>query len=175
MSDLQLPSEFEVTDEYNSHRPLLWMALEHSAGLAIEYGCGYGSTPILQHYCRMNNRPFASFETNADWAAKFSYVTFRVPSYLELIAPYCALLFIDSAPGEERAQLLQQGRNKATILVVHDTEPGAEYVYHIQDTLNTFPYRCDLLVPGYPQTTAVSMEYDFKEWKGLTIEKYKFI
>jgi hypothetical protein len=175
----RMPDRFQVTDEYNSHRPMLWMALEHTKGHVTELGCGYGSTSLLSMYCAMHTRTFSSFDTDPFWSNKFRGVTELVSFYRDPIAPApvynISVLFIDSAPGEERASLVEEYRNKALILIVHDTEPGAEAVYHIQDVLSSFPYRCDLLVPGLPQTTAVSMVYDFKDWKGVTIGKYQFV
>jgi len=171
---------FSVRDAYESHRPMLWMALEHiKPGLVVEFGCGYGSTPLLARYCEMQDRKFISFESNGEWADKFPTLTGWVTSYLSLppqiAAHKAAILFIDSAPGEERAKLLKLYANEATVLIVHDTEPEAEYVYHLQDALNSFKYRCDLLIDGYPQTTAVSNVYDFERWKGVTLGKFKFV
>lgn len=170
-----------VTDAYESHRPMLWMALEHiKPGLVVEFGCGYGSTPLLVRYCEMQGRPFISFESDATWGSRF-YETAQVGDYInidnELVTGYgepVTIVFIDSAPGEQRADLLRKWA-KATILIAHDTEPEAEYVYHIQDALNSFKYRCDLVIDGFPQTTAVSNVYDFERWKGVTLGTFKFV
>ncbi len=172
----KMPDAFQVTCDYDSHRPMLWMALEHTDGLVVELGCGFGSTPVLYEHC-LSFRPFVSFETNPSWAVEklMEGIVCPVKSYHEIETDDpISILFIDSAPGEERALLADEYRNKAQILIVHDTEPGAEAVYRIQETLASFPYRCDLVVPGYPQTTAVSMTYDFKDWKGACIGQYLF-
>jgi|HubBroStandDraft_2_1064218.scaffolds.fasta_scaffold00002_23 hypothetical protein len=166
-----------VTDSFNSHRPMLWMALEHiKPGRVVEFGCGWGSTPLLHRYCMLQGRDFASWETDRDWSVKMDNLTRHVRSYFDWNPEMSiSLLFIDSAPGEERAKLVEYYRNRAVVLVIHDTEPEAEYVYHLQETLASFPYRCDLVIEGYPQTTAVSMTYDFARWKGVTLGKYKFV
>lgn len=179
--DLAVRHFLFVTDAYNSHRPMLWMALEHiKPGLVVEFGCGYGSTPLLERYCGMQERRFLSFETESAWCNRFDD-TAGVGNYLnmdiELVGGYggpISIVFIDSAPGEQRADLLRKWAN-ATVLIVHDTEPEAEYVYHIQEALNSFKYRCDLIIDGYPQTTAVSNVYDFERWKGVTLGKYRFV
>lgn len=177
------PNILGVDNAYESHKPMLWMALEHiKPGLVVEFGCGMGSTPVLHRYCTLQDRPFDSLEINKEWADKFPGITqwvldedyygFHNSSWSEVPIP---ILFIDSAPGEDRAKLLRWYGNVATVLIVHDTEPKAEYVYHIQDALNSFKYRCDLIIDGYPQTTAVSNIYDFERWKGLTLGNFKFV
>lgn len=175
-------SILHVDNFYNSHRPMLWMALEHiKPGLVVEFGCGYGSTPLLHRYCEMQERGFISFETNNAYARNFTPSTALVADYLDIdmdrlnsyLEPV-TIVFIDSAPGEQRAELLKRWAN-TPVLIVHDTEPESDYVYHIQDTLNSFKYRCDLIIEGYPQTTAVSNIYDFERWKGVTLGNYKFV
>lgn len=167
-----------VTGDYDSHRPMLWMALEHiKPGLAVEFGCGYGSTQLLHRYCQMQARNFISFETNAEYAKKFPTIVTKIGDYFWANAHNnepVTIVFIDSAPGEQRAALLKYWAN-TPVLIVHDTEPGAEHVYKIQDALNSFKYRCDLIIEGKPQTTAVSNVYDFERWKGLTLGNYKFV
>lgn len=189
--DYYWPNILSVDNEYESHKPMLWMALEHiKPGLVVEFGCGMGSTPVLHRYCSLQDRPFLSLETNAGYADKFPGITTHLGDYkwanerrLKFAGADGVLrgrepvkvLFIDSAPGEERAQLLLSWANEATVLIVHDTEPGAEYVYHIQDALNSFKYRCDLIIGGRPQTTAVSNVYNFERWKGVTLGEFTFV
>jgi len=176
-----IPNILWVDNEYESHKPMLWMALEHiKPGLVVELGSGYGSTPILERYCDLQGREFLSYETNPEWADRFPMITYYVPQdYHKILTQqldlHSSILFIDCAPGEERAVYLKEYAAKYTVLIVHDTEPEAEYVYHLQDALNRFRYRCDLIIEGYPQTTAVSNVYDFERWKGVTLGKYKFI
>lgn len=166
-----VPDDFLPDSDWNSHRPLLWLALQHLNGLVVELGCGDGSTPLFcKEYC-LSGRPFYSFETNKEWADKFKGITQLVDSYFDQPSlPPIDILFIDSAPGEERARLIEEYRYKAKVIIVHDTEPGAEYVYHMKEVLSKFRYRRDL--QGKPQTTAVSDTYDFAEWQGLLNGEY---
>lgn len=177
---VEIPHLLNVSDAYHSHRPMLWMALEHiKPGLVVEFGCGYGSTPLLANYCALQKRDFLSYETNELYSDQFKGITTWIDYYnnfywvKETQEP--KIIFIDCAPAEERFCLLQDCADKTTILIVHDTEPEAEYVYHLQDALNSFKYRCDLIIEGFPQTTAVSNTYDFERWKGVTLGKYKFV
>lgn len=77
------------------------------------------------------------------------------------------MIFIDCAPAEKRKELLLHLGNSADVLVIHDTEPGAEYVYRLHTTLEQFKYRCDLHIPGMPSTTAVSNKFDVSGMCGL--------
>lgn len=181
-SEIIIPAEWEVTNDWNSHRVILYMALEKlPSGVVIELGCGYGSTPLLHNYCKRQDRLFLSFETNREWIQMLVYddcAVIGVPDwyfFMEIGTPSMEILFIDCAPGEVRKDLIKFYQNTAKMIIVHDTEPGAEYVYGMGEILNSFKFRCDLIIEGHPQTTAVSNLVDFHDWKGLTIGKYRFV
>lgn len=165
---IELPKEFHPQDDYSSHRPVLYMALEATRGIVCEFGCGHGSTPVLQKYCKDHERGFWSYDNDPDWAKKFENVQV-INDWKDLLALppfYTDLLFIDCKPGEVRKDLLIHFADYAEIIVVHDTEPGAEYVYHLASTLDGFIYRFDEVArPGMPGTAAVSNTYDFTHWK----------
>lgn len=174
-----IPEKWQPTDDWDSHRPLLYLALLHTEGPVIEFGCGYGSTLQLQRYCEGRSRQFISIESSKPWADKFDIVT-KIDNYLNYdwsftVRDMPSVLFIDCAPGEMRKDLLLKYGPMAEVTVVHDTEPGAEYVYGMYRALSEFKYRCDLHIEGMPQTTAVSNTYDFKEWRGVYNEKFNVI
>lgn len=73
-------------------------------------------------------------------------------------------MFIDGKPGEQRKELIEKHRNNAHVIVVHDTEPGAEYVYGMAEILSTFKYRLDYEPEGEPHTTAVSNFINVCDW-----------
>jgi len=176
---LAIPDNWLPTNDWDSHRPLLYIALSNTAGSVIEFGCGYGSTPLIQRYCEANSRLFISYETNGEWAKEFDTVCI-LRDYLEyepktLVEHQPGVVFIDSAPGEGRKQLIDAWKNWAEVLVVHDTEPGAEYVYAMSEVLCSFKFRCDLKPEGMPQTTVVSNFVDVSAWKGDYNQKYKVV
>jgi hypothetical protein len=186
--DKSKPHLLNVTGDYDSHRPMLWMALEHvkpmnegERGDVVELGCGYGSTPLLHRYCEMQRRMFLSVETNREWADQFPGIPIHLTEdwyKLYINAPgqvFADIVFIDNAPGETRKDLIPYFANTVKIIIVHDTEDGAEHDYKMAASLNAFKYRCDLVIEWAPRTTAVSNVYDFERWKGLTLGKYKFI
>ena len=72
---------------WNNHRPLLWWALQHtkqSAFPILEMGCGDGSTPYLQEYCKNHNKQLISYDYDKEWAAK-SGATHVTPMILRTI------------------------------------------------------------------------------------------
>jgi len=158
-----VPEEWQSTNDWDSHRPLLFEAIQRVAGNVYEFGCGDGSTSLLTKWC--SKRRFFSFETNLEWADKFINVV-PVFAYSDICAPIDKLgvLFIDSAPADTRPQLIQDWRNLAQVIVVHDTEIEAEYVYGMKDILSTFKYRLDYQPEGKPHTTAVSNTVNVCTW-----------
>lgn len=164
--ELFLPAEWAVTNDYNSHRPLLYKAIDATKGKVIELGSGYGSTELLADYCKAHNRTFYSLETDPKWI-KFPATQLITNYYKADKFLPCAVLFIDCAPGELRKELIEYYKDlDVWMMVIHDTEPGAEYVYHMADILSQFKYRADCIYPGHPSTTAVSNEFNFRGWKG---------
>lgn len=133
-------------------------------GLVIECGCGYGSTLLLDKYCKR----FVSYETNKEWFDKLyldvPYSLLWVNDWDDVESRECHLLFMDCAPGEIRKHLIKKWEDNASVIVVHDTEPGAEYVYGMSEVLSSFKYRLDYQPEGKPYTTAVSNYIDVTSW-----------
>lgn len=193
-SEVNIPEEWHPNNDWDSHRPMLWMALGQVPITAFyEFGLGYGSTPLLCEYFKANKfLEYYSFESNIDWFKIFiegyspnqlrtkSFINDRhcivyTDNYLQLRpSDKSSIAFIDSAPGEHRKGIIKNFKD-CTVIIVHDTEPGAEYVYGMSEILSTFKYRCDLVIEGMPQTTAVSNVYDVSTWKGVYNDKFHFV
>lgn len=163
---------FLPTCDYDSHRPFLYLASIITNTPFYELGCGYGSTDILHQHCKQTDRLFFSFETNPEWHAKFADKVKLVNDYKELELFFHGILFIDSAPGEERKILIDKFRNQCELMIIHDTEIDAEYVYGMRDVLSKFKYRIDLKINKLPSTTMVSNFIDLNKWKGVKIFDY---
>jgi hypothetical protein len=151
----------QITSNYDSHRPLLWAALESTKGLVIEMGIGYGSTPFLSEYCLGMNRKLVSFENNKEWFEKFDgFFDHEINFVTEwdvvfMMFPNPDVLFIDHAPGERRKIDISRFANHAKIIVAHDTEPAADDGYKIRAELKKFKYMVDYQTDG-AWATAVS-------------------
>src|SRR5688572_13337521 len=101
-SEMTIPEEWHPTDDWSSHRPMLYMTMLVTGWTVIEFGCGNGSTKLLADLCTKQNRHFYSFETNKQWSDMFP-VAMLIPSYDHAFPFFpCSLLFIDHAPGELR-------------------------------------------------------------------------
>lgn len=166
---IDAPHDWIGIDDYSSHRPMLWLALNNTDGDVIEFGCGEGSTNLIWDFCfnhkKQPYRTFASFETNKDWASKIKSNYLDKP-YLSLYIPEkpISIVFIDSSPGEERKYLIGKYSWLSDVLIVHDTEIGAEYVYGMNEILDSFKYRLNYAPEGKPHTTVVSNFINVCEW-----------
>ena len=163
-----VPKEWQSTNDWDSHKPMLYLALEKIDGAVFEMGCGYGSTLMLHNECKRMLRRFNSYETNKEWAKRFPNKTELIENYTHVyINPTIkegSILFIDCAPGEIRKELVQKNKNDFDIIIIHDTEPGADYVYGMSEILSTFKYRLDYQPEGKPHTTAVSNAVNVCSW-----------
>lgn len=193
-----IPDDWMPVDDYSSHRPMLYRAIMNMRhGTFYEFGTGNGSTPVLKKIYgeQFPERELVSIETDPQWFEIFyekcyepillqddalwykhkNHFLIKAANYMNWNTFHQSILFIDSAPGEERKSLISKHAIDAKAIIVHDTEPGAEYVYGMDSILKTFKFRCDLICDGMPQTTIVSNRYDFKEWDGVINEKIKFV
>lgn len=147
-----------ITSNWDSHRPLLWAALEATQGLVVEMGIGEGSTPYLSEYCKERNRELVSYENNEEWYNKmkdrFSHNIVYVKNW-DFVQVRPSLLFIDHAPGERRRVDLYRFSDIAKVVVCHDTEPAAEHGYKMGPVLDKFKYRLNYKTDG-AWATAVS-------------------
>ena len=167
VTEIDCPEKWESTNDYNSHRELLWLALENTYGNVVELGSGEGSTFNIRNVCEKEKRQFSSYESNFEWAKKMgsTWVSdWDIPARVLDVWKPCDLLFIDHAPGEHRKTAIEKMKGSSNVLVVHDTEKGAEYVYGMSEILSTFKYRLDYQPIGKPHTTAVSNFIDVSTW-----------
>lgn len=162
---LSAPMRWSGVDDFSSHRELLYVMLENTNGKVIEFGSGFGSTPLLADYCEQKEREFISYETNEKWAnktgSKFVESYFDIP--LPIINPP-TIIFVDCAPASIRKDLLEKYANISHILIVHDTEESANYVYGMREILATFKYRLNYNPRSNPSTTAVSNFLNIEAW-----------
>lgn len=180
VTHIEVPKEWESTSDWDSHRPALYLAvkkLDGIDGFRVECGCGHGSTKLLTDYYKdkgglshespiVRGELFISYEANKEWSEKFEWVQY-VENYFScfwLSTLLVKLLFVDCAPGEIRGDIIRKYKDVATVIVVHDTEPTASYVYGLVNILATFKYRLDYEPEGNPHTTIVSNFIDVTKW-----------
>lgn len=154
---------WESQSDYDSHLPLLKAALDLTEGGIIELGSGAFSTPKLRKYAEENKRYFRTFDNKHEWAEITQAEYIKDWDLTEAWIIPCGLVFIDEAPGEHRKISIQRYRGIADIMVIHDTQPSADYVYGLSKILNTFKYRVDYKPEGKPWATAVSNKIPLTE------------
>ena len=160
VTNIDCPKEWEGEDDYSSHRPMLWLAINNvKDGAVVEFGCGEGSTELLS----LTGERFISFETNEKWAENYPKTKLTIDYSKVKVSPL-GVLFIDSAPGEQRKDLVELHKDNADVIIIHDTEEGAQEIYGIRDVLNSFKYRLNYYPKGNPGTTALSNKINVCEW-----------
>ena len=168
VTHIKCPKNWQSESDWDSHRAALWLAISKMdvKDSIYEFGCGFGSSPLIASM----NLWFNSYETNKEWSDKFVHTVY-VDSYFDIPFPSfgkytneVGVLFVDAAPGEIRKELIDKWRNEAKVIVAHDTEIGAEYVYGMADVLGSFKYRLDYQPKGKPATTIVSETINVAEW-----------
>jgi hypothetical protein len=148
-------------DNWCSHRPALWDALQLTTGKVIELGVGQGSTERLHDLCLEANRNLESYDNSNEWLGEFSHFLSSLNHRFVNVTNWddvnldCSLLFIDHSPGERRKIDLERAAQIAEVIVIHDSEPSADHGYQIRDILKTFKYMRDYETPG-AWTTMVS-------------------
>ena len=155
-----VPEEWQSTNDWDSHLPAIYLVLlkDKETHPLAEFGSGH-STQIINEYCR-GHRKFESYENDKEWCVIPSKY---VDDYSKVHLMLGYIVFIDGKPGEERKLLIERYKNNH-LLIIHDTEPGADYVYHMSEVLSTFKYRLDYQPEGKPHTTVVSNTVNVCTW-----------
>lgn len=145
---------------WDNHRLLLWPALEMTKELGLpvlELGCGHGSTPFLQEYCKDNNLELFSYDYDHSWALQFGAVHVTDWNNIPWRKDYGVVL-VDHSPGEHRREALKMLTN-ARIIIIHDSEPAGWTAadYKVREEFYAYKYRVDLQAPkGQAWGTALS-------------------
>jgi len=164
---LLLYLNYPLDTRYGSHVIFLSASAWVTDGAILEMGSGWFSTPMFHRLSNVQNRYVLTSDLNYEWLAKF--ILFSSASHeLYLVNSkkagaknnsihevkawedighqqnHWGLIFIDQSPASQRHKDLKRLRDRADILVVHDTEPGQERLYRIQEVIKTFKYRTTL-------------------------------
>lgn len=156
-------------EDYCNHRILLWEAMQLTKGKVVEFGSGNGSTPFLRLHCKNKQRKFESYDNNPEWAINTGA---KLVSDWEQINPSAIhVLLIDHAPGERRQYELLRFKNKAKIIVIHDSEPIGAGDYRVRQHFNQFKYCVEIGKDGC-WATMLSNEIDLTPCIGKSWGNY---
>lgn len=172
-----VPFRTELGD-YGSHAPVLAMVANLTTGPILELGMGDFSTPMLHLMCAGMGRYLVSVDTDLHWMENFNH--WEAPDHKFVwayeddwnevlrhlrdeptIPKFWDVVFVDHKPGEARVNSIEAFADRATYIVVHDTEEqdkhitpcGANYGY--EKVFQNFKHRWDF--KRYrPYTTVVS-------------------
>lgn len=145
-----------------------------------EFGMGEGSTPYIAAFCSAHGVNRACFESDPSWFARYfepGYISGNVlggfranDGKTTIINGYAGwdsipieslpargidVALVDHAPGQRRKVEIERLREKATFVVVHDTEKDGCGDYQVEDALSSYKFRLDDH-PGGAGTTIVS-------------------
>lgn len=167
----------ETNSNWESHRPLLYLALKLTDTRpnrdVIELGSGDGSTPYLKKHCEFTGRDFKSYDSNNEWATKTGAEFIPDWDRADIWKP-CAVLFVDHAPGTHRKEAIVKMQKITDIIVAHDTELGGAGDYGFEPLWPRFKYVIHYnRTGGGAGATAVSNYINLEKYKGLLLGNYK--
>lgn len=159
---------FLPTSFLNSYTPLLYRALQDTAGPVVECGMGNYSTYLLHG----TGRHIISYDTHPDWFHKFDVspkVLISPSEWLTVtrtMKSLASVIFIDQAPGEIRERCIAElATGFDGIVVAHDTEPAADRGYKMRQHFPKFKYMVEVKTSD-AWATALSNTIDVGEWSG---------
>jgi len=155
-----------LTDSYSTHQPVLFEAVMRTTGPVVEFGCGYGSTPMLHELCKegeeSDGRNLLSLESDPEYYVQFLHLRSETHK-LELVTDWPTVAarvaqsdwdvaFIDNAPWEMRVIAVEALKDKARYVVLHDCDYFIKN--HLLDFEKLFKYHKVYLPPRpWPSST----------------------
>jgi len=128
-----------------THIPLLYWALEktkNSKKPIIEFGCGEGSTPFLQYYCKKNSRKLISYDENSEWASRYNAI--HIANWDSIIHEEYSVALIDHSPAGRRHIDALLIKDKSDYIVIHDSEVEGNQTYMFDKIWGSFQYKKDI-------------------------------
>lgn len=171
-------------NSWATHLPLLAKVIAKTRGSVLELGPGLYSTPVISMLMAGSGREYLGVDTDLAWidwiknqkvlmdpTHKVEHVSdYKGTSIWEQLAPTrdallqkrWGVVFLDCFPDEIRYGLLQFVRERATVIVCHDTSPNMDKRMGLRPLLESFKHRYtyNRLMPW---TDVVSDQIDVNE------------
>lgn len=177
------------TDAYGTHQPVLFEAIKRTKGLSsgpiVELGCGFNSTNLIHEIAE--ERTVFSVEHDRSWMSKFEHLGTEnrrfllINSWYEILTIFASetdlsVVFIDQGDWDSRAQCVEFFKNRAAIVVIHDSDylermGMLQYKDHYKFVKTFMPLEPYPYMTG-PPTTIMSNIIDVITWD-INYENYK--
>lgn len=170
---------------WRNHLPLMLLAFEATKNAAhpiLELGYNNDSSPLVQQYCKHEGRRAVLVDDDilrcAEARRQLDSLHYDVQccSYDEAAidreAARWSVAIIANKPGERRQRDARRLAERASIIILRDTEPAADYGYKYSEAFTFFRWRVDIKSDG-AWASAVSNSIDLiKEWRGMRLGPY---
>jgi hypothetical protein len=132
---------------WGTHIPVLIKCLEKTKGPVLELGLGISSTPLLHALCEDQDRYLMSLDNDPTFIKMFDkYNTDRHPILMidnwTIASGAWDVVLVDSKPESSRSELIKLHANSEYI-IIHDSEPEHNELYHYDEIYPRFKYRYD--------------------------------
>lgn len=124
--------------DFYTHVPVLKEILAISSGSVVEFGCGHGSTPLVNKYANDKGIKCYTFDSNPEWIGQFTnyngdyHKIIPIEDSLDswehilftkiLSIRHISLAFIDQSPWEARVLCLDKIKQYADYVILHDCD-----------------------------------------------------
>lgn len=152
-----------------SHLMMLAKVWDISKGDVLELGTGFFSTLLLHWFATTYQRHVYSYESKKYWYERnkkynneFHHVIFCENwSKLDFDKKKWGMVFIDHSPDADRHKDILRLTKQAEYIVIHDTQPESDNIYHYSRIWKKFKYKYHYKTIK-PWTSVVSNFHKFK-------------
>ncbi len=153
---LQAAREAAYAAGVGTHLPLLAACIAKAGpGAVVEIGTGHASAPLVSEMCKATGRVWCVWDTDDYWRESARDLGEGLQPLPPIIRSDWAVAFVDCV-GDKRLWAVEQLRDHAEFIVIHDTDNQGGDLNELLAYLDTFTYRYDYKVMR-PWTTVVSM------------------
>lgn len=137
----------KLNPDWGTHIPVMLQALNRTYGDVLELGMGISSTPLLHAICEDQNRYLLSLENDEVFIQEFK--KYKTPfheiqlvnDWSEIEAKNWSVILVDNKPESSRKELVKKFANLAKFIIIHDSEPEHNVLYHYDEIYPLFKYR----------------------------------
>lgn len=159
----------KINRGWGSHIPVLVKAMQMTKGTVLELGTGIYSTPVMHWLCYENKRPLVSYESDQKYflhSIKYKndfHEVYFIEDWNKInLDRQWSVVLVDTIEWARR-DLVKLLTNNSQYVVLHDTNPKLDNIYHYSEIYGLFKYRYDY-TRADPNTTIVSNFHDVSDF-----------